>query len=258
MTPTDLPGTTGTTGGAGAVSIDGVSGGVAVVPQATPLTRLNYYDGKFLRADDLALEQRGQRTLVHLSNQAGGPGIVHGLDVSVASGPKLVLSGGLGIDPAGRVLFLPETVEVPVAKLLDAALDPAGAPGGGANCTQNGTPNDTQSGTPNGTGGAAFAPCEAAQVAGGPNTAPVVAGVQLFLVALAHAEGLCGHEDVLGRLCSSGCETAQDRPYRNEGVVLLLRPLPLTAPLPPAAGGITFTDTHLRSRVASAWFAQER
>ena len=31
--------------------------GVTVIPQPTPLTRLNYFDGKFLRASDLKAEQ---------------------------------------------------------------------------------------------------------------------------------------------------------------------------------------------------------
>jgi hypothetical protein len=241
MTLTNPQGTPGATAGTGdIVSLGTMAGGVAFVPQTTPLVRLNYFDGKFLRADDLTLEQRGQRMLVQLSNRAGGPGVVHGFNVSVTTGPKLVLSGGLGIDPAGRVLYLPETVEVPVADLLAAAQGPSPTPTG-------------QSGS----GSSAFTPCEPELIAPGANV-PVIEGVQLYVVALAHAEALCGHEEVLGRLCSQGCETAEDRPYRNEGVVVLLQPLPLAGPLAPAIGGITFTDTHLRSRVASAWFAQER
>ena len=54
----------------------GAGRGVSLIPQPTPLTRLNYFDGKFLRADDLAREQAYLRGLVHLSNRAGGSGVV--------------------------------------------------------------------------------------------------------------------------------------------------------------------------------------
>ena len=243
MTVTDPQGAPADTGGI--VSLDNVSGGIAFVPQTTSLVRLNYYDGKPLRAADLNLEQRGQRALVHLSNQAGGPGVMHGFDVSVLSGPTLALSAGLGVDPAGRVLYLPEGIEVPVADLLSAAKGTSSGPGA-ASGNRNGNRRRMS----------AFVPCEAEVTAGGVDV-PLVEGVQLYAVAVAHAEALCGHEDVLGRLCQQGCETAADRPYRNEGVAVLLQPLPLAGPLDKTSAGITFTDAHLRSRVASAWFAQE-
>ena len=41
--------------------------GIVVIP-STPLTRLNYFDGKFLRAQDLKLEQDYLRQLVRHSN----------------------------------------------------------------------------------------------------------------------------------------------------------------------------------------------
>lgn len=228
MTLTDPQGTAGQAHGI--VPLENVSGGRVFVPVSTPLVRLNYFDGKFLRADDLQLEQRAHRSLVHLSNHSGGPGVVHGFDLSAASAGMLVLTEGLAIDPAGRVLYLPETIEVPVADLLAPAPAPA--------------PAEPE---------AAFAPCEAvAPVA----EAPLVGGVQLYVVALAHAEALCGHEEVFGRLCQQGCVTAADRPYLNEGVAVLLQPLPLGM-LDPVTGGVSFTEVHLRSRVAAAWFAQD-
>ncbi|HEY0543222.1 MAG TPA: hypothetical protein VGD53_33005 [Actinoallomurus sp.] len=233
MTLTDPQGTAGQAHGI--VPLENVSGGRAFVPVSTLLVRLNYFDGKFLRADDLELEQRAHRSLVHLSNQAGGPGVVHGFDLSAASAGALTLTGGLAIDPLGRVLYLPEPVEVPVADLL------APAPATAADPVPAGP-------------AAAFAPC-------GPGVptvdAPLVEGVQLYVIALAHAEALCGHEEVFGRLCQQGCATAADRPYRNEGVAVLLQPLPLGL-LDPVTGGVSFTEAHLRSRVAAAWFAQER
>jgi hypothetical protein len=32
--------------------------GLTIIPSPTPLTSLNYFDGKFLRADDLMTEKR--------------------------------------------------------------------------------------------------------------------------------------------------------------------------------------------------------
>src|SRR5205823_4682298 len=103
------------------VVLDTVPGGLAFVPASTPLTRLNYYDGRFLKADDLSLEQRAQRAYVELSNRAGGPGVVHGFDVSGQAGGVLRLSDGLAIDPMGRVLYLTDTVTASVGDLVAAA-----------------------------------------------------------------------------------------------------------------------------------------
>ena len=60
--------------------------GLTVVAPGTPLTCLNYYDGKFLRADDLDVEQAYFRNLAWLSNVAGGSGVVYGYDVEESSG----------------------------------------------------------------------------------------------------------------------------------------------------------------------------
>lgn len=227
----------------GIVPLEGAPKGVAFVPLATPLERLNYFDGKFLRAEDLQLEQRAQRALVHLSNRAGGAGVVSGLDLSAApSAGTLALSGGLAIDPAGQVLYLPDSVEVPVADLLAAA----------RSVTGTGTAPGTAAGTA--AAGAGFVPC-AVDLDTGVH-APLVEGVQLYLVALVHAEALCGHEEVFGRMCQQACATASDRPYRNEGVAVLLLPLPVGLGNDP--DDVPFTPLQLRSRVASAWFAQER
>src|SRR5260370_40876233 len=88
------------------VVADGASG-LTVIPESTPLTRLNYFDGKFLRADDLRVEQLYLRRLVALSNQAGPLGVAYGYDVSLASGgDTLQISAGLAIAPDGSVLFL--------------------------------------------------------------------------------------------------------------------------------------------------------
>src|SRR5439155_26402977 len=123
------------------VLLDDVAGGVALVPATTPLQRLNYFDGKFLRADDLNLEQRAQRSYVELSNRAAGPGVAYGFDLSFQGG-FVQLAEVLAIDPNGRVLHLPHAVQVPWGKVLDAARHQATQP------------------VPAGGGSVSFAPCE--------------------------------------------------------------------------------------------------
>jgi len=66
----------------------GQQNGVVVIPAATPLTRLNYFDGKFLRASDLKAEQDYLRQLVRQSNQAGGAGVAYGYDVALGGGVR--------------------------------------------------------------------------------------------------------------------------------------------------------------------------
>src|SRR4051794_10152845 len=106
--------------------------GVTVIPQPTPLTRLNYFDGKFLRASDLSAEQLYLRRLIDLSNQAGGPGVAYGYNLSLAAGGDLLNIGpGLAIDPQGRVLLLPTPFSTGVQELIDRSRqlkNPAAAP----------------------------------------------------------------------------------------------------------------------------------
>ncbi|MGW3668126.1 hypothetical protein [Streptomyces sp. NPDC005141] len=104
----------------------------------------------------------------------------------------------------------------------------------------------------NGTG--EFAPCET--IASAP-TADVVEGTTLHLLTLAWAEGLCGTAEVYGAPCEQACVPSTARPYRIDGVVLRLRPLTLNSPLPSSAA-LLLEHKHLRSRVAAAYFADER
>ncbi|MGY1679366.1 hypothetical protein [Geodermatophilus sp. SYSU D01176] len=219
--------------GAGTVELRSSLGGRTFVPGATPLIGLNYYDGRALRADDLNLERRGQRRYVEYSNQAGGPGLLWGFEPSGAGGPVLGVSAGLGVAPKGQLLHLPAAVQVEVADLL---------PGRGAP-----PPAGQQAAT-------GFEPCVAEE--GGP-AAAVVPGTALYTICLAHATGLCGHAEVLGRLCDGGCVTAADRPYVVDGVTVLLRPLQLDV-APFSLPGVTRPEVHLCSQVAAAYFAQER
>ncbi len=211
--------------------------GVTVIPQPTPLTRLNYFDGKFLRASDLSAEQLYLRRLVDLSNQAGGPGVAHGYNLSLAAGgDTLNLGPGLAIDPQGRVLLLPEAFSVGVQDLIEKSrqLQSSTAAASGSN--------------------GQFGDCTV--VAETPPPGVVQAG-NLYLITIGFAEALCGTEDVFGKLCEEACATSTDRPYLVEGVVLRAIPLQLQTPLPTAAV-VALSQLHLRSRVASSYFEDER
>ena len=222
----------------GPVVLTGVVPGYAVIPLPTPLTFLNYYDGKFLQTSDLRQEQLATLSMIQLSNQAAGtPGPSYGFDVTLGSGDKLTLGPGLGIDPQGRVLYLPQSVDVAVSDLLASMQPQAGS----------GTVSPPAS-----TASAGFQPCDVAVP--GPSTTPV-SGTDLYLITLSAAEGLCGTDEVFGRVCDAACVTASDRPWRIEGVLLGLVPLTL-GPLATSTS-VLLTQTHLRSRVASAYYAAE-
>jgi hypothetical protein len=215
----------------------GNQNGVTVIPQPTPLTRLNYFDGKFLRASDLNAEQLYLRRLVDISNQAGGPGVVHGYNLSLAAGgDNLNLGPGLAIDPQGRVLLLPEAVTIGVQNLIDKSRQLKIAP------------STVQ------VGAGSFAECTV--VTENPPDSVVRAG-DLYLITIGFAEALCGQEDVFGKLCEDACITSTDRPYRVEGIILRAVPLQLQTPLPTSAV-VALSQLHLRSRVASSYFKDER
>lgn len=212
--------------------------GITVIPSPTPLTRLHYFDGKFLRARDLELEQTYLRQLVALSNQAGGAGVVHGFSCGL-EGNRLSLGPGLAIDGQGRVLLLPEARDFDLAALIaasrqryaDSLPKPIPFPGGFGPCCDAGV--DEEGTTSN--------------------------GASLYLISICHAEALCGEEDVFGKLCAAACTTSTERPFTLEGVALLARPLELGSLLPTStASPVTIAGQHLRSRVAAAFFEDER
>lgn len=211
--------------------------GLTLIPASSPLTRLHYFDGKLLRADHLELEQRYVRQLSALSNQAGGSGLVHGFDCTLAGGDRLEIGAGLAIDPAGRVLLLPQESEVSLAELIEASRRREEA-------RQLRTRARSR---------AAFQPCEPRAEEPGTD---LFEGTSLYVITLAHAEAFCGEEDVFGKLCEPACITSTDRPYVVEGVVV--RALPLTFPALPWSKAFPLTRLHLRSRVASAYFEDER
>ena len=204
----------------------------AVIENGTPLTRNHWFDGKLLRADDLARDQDYHRTALRLANQAGGFGIVHGLEVTLDSA-ELVLQPGLGVTPHGELLLLNGELRVGVEALLGA---------GSAVALRL---RDAS--------GAEFQRCVALD--GAAEAAPVPAGgLRIYRLSLELNQALCGFEDVVGSLCERACVSERQRPYQLEGVRLRAQVLPLMlAALP----GFEPGAKHLRSRVASALFARE-
>jgi len=228
----------------GPVILTDVVPGYAIIPSPTPLTFLNYYDGKFLRASDLRQEQLGMQNMIELSNQAAGtPGVTYGFDVTLGSGDTLTLGPGLGIDPKGRVLYLPQSATVAISDLLASMQSASGSSAAVPAPASAEAASEASAG---------FQPCDLA--VSEPSTRPLH-GADLYLITLSAAEGLCGTDEVFGRLCDAACATATDRPWRIEGVLLGLVPLTLGELV--TSCSVLLTGTHLRSRVASAYYAAE-
>ncbi len=220
--------------------LDSAPAGVDKIPAGTPLTRLNYYDGLFLRAAHLDAEQRYTRALAGFANQGLGAGLVHGFSAELeAGGDTLVVRAGLAFDAQGRTLFLPRDVKVGVQELIDRsrqAVSGSGAPGGllvGE-----------------------FGDCTVV-AAGGGTSAPVPEGT-LYQIVVCHLEALCGQEDVYGRVCETACASDVERPWRVEGVVLRALPLALETPFPQSLTIPLGDPRFLRSNVAHAFFEDER
>ncbi|HEV7684671.1 MAG TPA: hypothetical protein VGO68_21355 [Pyrinomonadaceae bacterium] len=211
--------------------------GLAIIPQGSPLTRLNYFDGKFLRANDLKTEQDYLRQLVQQSNQAAGSGVVHGFDLTLGGGDLLNVGPGLAIDGEGRVLLMPQPAPLGIQELIDKSRD-----------------LEKLLGTSKTSGAGNFENCEM------PNAGTLVDPQQpgnLYLIVISSAEALCGEADVYGKLCEEACVTSTDRPFVIEGVIVRALKLELKSQLPNSRA-VPLTQIHLRSRVASTRFADER
>lgn len=214
----------------------GTASGKTLVQSPSPLTRLNYFDGKFLRADDLRREQEYLRQLVQFSNQGLGAGVVYGMDTVLGRQARISIGPGLAMDSTGRTLLISETADFEVAALIDASRRiPRVSPR-----------RDRAS--------ADFDDCIEVTRAPGDD---VTVGRSLYLICVGHAESLCGIEDVYGRLCEEACVTATDRPLIVEGVVVRALPLILRTPLATSRAA-ALDRRHLRSLVASAYFENER
>lgn len=144
----------------------GESGGVTVIDPASVLTRLWWFDGRFLRAEGFRTDQEYVRNLVALSNQAVGSGVVHGFDADLIGSTTIRVGGGLALAPSGRVVHLPSTTDLPIADLVARAsdrFDPASSPD--------------------------FAPCPPDNPPGPDQLASPTA---LYVLTVASAEALCG------------------------------------------------------------------
>ena len=204
----------------------GVTDGRAFIETASPLNRLHYFDGRFLRADDLAHEQAYHRLRVQLANQAGGWGVVHGLDFEV-EGDQITVLPGMGVTAAGEFVMAVGEVSARVAELL-AVAQPAPT-----------------------TGSAGFEPCVSGQTTS--STTTVGDGLVVYELTVGPIDALCGNEPVHGKLCESACVSDSRHSSIVEGLVMRLRPIALPLPNSPLFG-----TAHLRNRVASAYFERER
>ena len=214
----------------------GQPGGFTVISPATPLTRLNYFDGKFLRAQDLNLEQTYIRRLVAQSNQAGGAGVVDGLSATLVNG-QIQVTPGMAIDGNGQVLLLPISVQMAVQDLIDKSQK---NPGGQLAVSVTG-------------GLAQFTDC-VVETTSQPSSTP--GAEQYYLLTAGWAEALCGEENVFGQLCEDACAGASDHSFRIEGVVFRLRPLLLKGTPGTKSTKIHYNaSVHLRSLLGSEVFA---
>jgi hypothetical protein len=231
-------GSNGTNGNGSQLLVVGDTGGVTLIDPSTPLKRLNYFDGKFLRASDFDVEQGYLRQLVALSNQGLGSGVVYGYDTTLGSGDAIQIGPGLAIDPSGKVLLMQATATQSIQALIDASkkLAPSAPDASGK------------------TGAGAFNDC--IEVAAPPPTT-VIAVSDIYVIAICSAEALCGQADVYGKLCEEACVTSTDRPYRLDGIVLRAIPLQLVTPFPTSKAVAISSDLYLRSKVAHSWYADE-
>lgn len=207
------------------------------IPTDTPLTRLNYFNGKFMRAEHLRGEQFYLRSLVHLSSLSGGHGVVYGFDLTLsADRAHIVIGPGLAISGQGRVLYFPATTTITISDLIERSQNAPVSP-------SNGEVFTTDIGN--------FEAC-AVDVVTGPDGQP--SSGPLYVLQIGPVDAYCGTEDVFGKLCEDACVTSSERPFIIEGLLVKAEPLELTLP---STTAIAFTDTHLRSRVASAYYARE-
>ena len=104
--------------------------GLVFASSAAPSVGINFYDGRFLRADDLNLEHEAQRAYVDYSNRAGGSGVAYGFDFLVDGG-EFTLTSGLAIDRGGKLIYLPSDQKAQLESLFaaDRVSSGSGSPG---------------------------------------------------------------------------------------------------------------------------------
>lgn len=223
----------------------GSSGGHAVVNKHSPLRRLNYFDGKFIRAPDLILEQQALLNQMRLGNRAGGAGVVYGFDCSLAGDDSLAIGAGYAIDPEGKALLLPEAINIAVAELIEKSNKSA---------LEALSINQSASSFSSKNTAASFDDC--VLTTGEPGVTVGDAN-QFYVITVNHTEAYCGEEDVYGKLCSEACSTSTNRSYIIEGIEIRALSIDLSQ-LFKTSSAYALSATHLRSRVASAFYEQER
>jgi len=279
-----MPGTTSTSLDA-LVLVDDTNG-ITVIPQLSELRRLNWFDGKLLRADDLRVEQDHMRGLVRRANRAGGRGVVEGFTVTLGTGGPLHVGPGMAIDPSGRSLLLPVDVTLDIGDLIAKTAGTTASPKAtgkrsviagvppklGTTMTAitgsiahvastldatktiaTGAPTKNVPAPATGTTPeAGFVDCVQPQGAGQAQ----IGGGQWYVISVGWAEGLCGNEEIFGGLCEAACTTSTDRPWRMDGLVFRARAItPHTALI--VSSAVALDGRHERSLVASALFADE-
>ncbi|NHN38337.1 hypothetical protein G8764_13595 [Pseudomaricurvus alcaniphilus] len=253
----------------------GSSKGHAVVNKHSPLRRLNYFDGKFIRAPDLILEQQALLNQIRLGNRAGGAGVVYGYDCTLSGNDGLNISAGYAIDPQGKALLLGDGISVGIGELIEkstaAAFGPTASSAGLGRATATAGFSASSAVTSSMAAAAVQKNISAAQKSSAVkkagfddcvihnSAATISAGTsdQLYLITLNHTEAYCGEEDVYGKLCSEACSTSTNRSYIIEGVEVRAVPINLSQ-LYKNSAAVDLSAVHLRSRVASAYFEQER
>lgn len=205
---------------------------VDLIPHRTALRRLNYFDGRFLRAEHMDKEQRYVRSLVQLSNVAGGSGVVYGFnlerlpdDPQRPSGVRLRLSRGLAIDSRGQVLHLPNDAEIDLTRLLGLR---SRAQGDG--------------------------PAEATPYEDRGTTPPELDRPRLFQLSLALLEEKDGREEVFGLGYPDACCRPDEKADRLDGVQLWAESIDAQVE---GLGSLAGNLQSLRSQVASNLFDRE-
>lgn len=206
-----------------------------MIPESSPLRRPHYFDGRLLRADTSQVEQAHLRALAMLAGHAGGGGVVSGLDARLASAELLQLGAGLAIDPAGRVLLLSQAVELDLSELIERS--------------RCGDRRKTAAGV---TGSAKFEPCATAPVR---PPAHLPLPTDLYLITIEWLEEPRGDDEIHAGPCDDPCATGAAWRYLTEGI--LVRAIPLDVGKLAASTAFPLEPKHLRSRVASAYFAGE-
>jgi hypothetical protein len=221
--------TIGSTSNGGLV---GAQGGVTAIPTNAELTRVSYFNGRLLSAEDLQVEQDYLRALVRLANRAGGAGVVHGFVAALsADRASIAIQPGLALDADGRTLLLRSALTLEIDRLL-AAGKVAALPSPIA-------------------GRATFGACVPAIPAA---PAQAVGASGLYLLTVGFTEGPRDEEWAPGSHCDDRCPGITDARYRVEGLIFRAAPLALELP---DTKILALHAGHLRSRVASAYFARE-